>query len=172
MNTTQKIEVVFFYTLVRCVHPAQQHGRRFPFWTSSTSLFMCAILVDSFLTEVTQQIHSFLASGVREFQSVRIFGLVSKICCMSNGVLWSFWVEDVFFMDAKLGSQTFFDEKTRRFSIIHFGLIYTQFKLTSPRLFEYLNVSFKTQHTFFWIVPKCRICRLINRLGYFFNILT
>jgi hypothetical protein len=50
---------------VRWIHPIQQHGRRFPSLSWCLSLVICSFLVSSFFTNVTQQIHSFRASGVR-----------------------------------------------------------------------------------------------------------
>lgn len=49
---------------VRCMQPIQQHGRRFPFVSSLMSRVMWSFRVSDFFTKVTQQIHSFRASGV------------------------------------------------------------------------------------------------------------
>ncbi len=46
------------------MHPAQQHGLRFPFASSSDVLLILCSRVSSFLADVTQQIHSLRASGV------------------------------------------------------------------------------------------------------------
>ena len=50
--------------LQRCGHPGQQHGLRMPPRILSMPTSMRRFLVPSFLAEVTQQIHSFRASGV------------------------------------------------------------------------------------------------------------
>jgi len=47
-----------------CGQPAQQHGRRIPSSNSERTLATCWLLVSSFFGDITQQIHSFLASGV------------------------------------------------------------------------------------------------------------
>jgi len=50
---------------LRWIQPSQQHGRRIPSLSSVIVLLTCSFLVSSFLTKVTQQIHSLRASGVR-----------------------------------------------------------------------------------------------------------
>src|SRR5262245_36515312 len=50
--------------LQRCGHPGQQHGLRMPPRILSMPTSMRRFLVASCLAEVTQQIHSFRASGV------------------------------------------------------------------------------------------------------------
>ncbi len=50
---------------LRWIQPSQQHGRRIPSLSSLIVLLICSFLVSSFLTKVTQHIHSFRASGVR-----------------------------------------------------------------------------------------------------------
>lgn len=55
------------------MQPAQQQGLRFPSISSKRALSMCCFLVSGFLTEVTQQIHSLRARGVREFHLARAF---------------------------------------------------------------------------------------------------
>ena len=50
--------------LQRCGHPGQQHGLRMPPRILSMPTLMRRFLVASCLAEVTQQIHSFRASGV------------------------------------------------------------------------------------------------------------
>ena len=49
---------------VRCMQPAQQHGRRIPSFNSETTLVTCSFRVSGVLTEIVQQIHSLRASGV------------------------------------------------------------------------------------------------------------
>lgn len=48
----------------RCGHPAQQHGRRMPDFSLEMALPMRMPRVSASLPDVTQQIHSFRASGV------------------------------------------------------------------------------------------------------------
>jgi hypothetical protein len=48
----------------RCGQPGQQQGRRIPSLSSLRTRSMCCLLVSGLLTEITQQIHSFRASGV------------------------------------------------------------------------------------------------------------
>ena len=50
---------------LRWIQPSQQHGRRIPSLSSVIVLLTCSFLVSSFLTKVTQQIHSLRARGVR-----------------------------------------------------------------------------------------------------------
>ena len=50
--------------LQRCGHPGQQHGLRMPPRSLSIPTSMRRFRVSSFLADVTQQIHSFRASGV------------------------------------------------------------------------------------------------------------
>ena len=52
----------------RCGHPGQQHGLRMPPRSLSMPTSMRRFLVSSFLADVTQQIHSFRASGVISVQ--------------------------------------------------------------------------------------------------------
>ena len=49
----------------RWIQPCQQQGRRFPALSSLISLLTCACRASSFLTEITQHIHSLRDSGVR-----------------------------------------------------------------------------------------------------------
>ena len=50
---------------LRWIQPSQQHGRRIPSLSSVIVLLTCSFLVSSFLTKVTQHIHSLRARGVR-----------------------------------------------------------------------------------------------------------
>lgn len=54
----------------RCGHPGQQHGRRIPPCILSMPTSIRRFLVASCLAEVTQQIHSFRASGVISAQTL------------------------------------------------------------------------------------------------------
>ena len=55
--------------LQRCGQPGQQQGLRMPPRILSRPTWMRRFLVSSFLADVTQQIHSFRASGVMATQS-------------------------------------------------------------------------------------------------------
>jgi hypothetical protein len=57
-------------SLQRCGHPGQQHGLRMPPRSLSMPTSMRRFLVSSFLADVTQQIHSFRASGVISVQTL------------------------------------------------------------------------------------------------------
>jgi|HubBroStandDraft_6_1064221.scaffolds.fasta_scaffold211044_3 hypothetical protein len=59
----------FFALGRRCGQPGQQQGRRLPAWSSSTARIILRLRVVPCLAEMTQQIHSFRASGVRSFQA-------------------------------------------------------------------------------------------------------
>lgn len=50
--------------------------------------WMWPLRVASSLTEITQQIHSFLARGVRSFQAARAVASESRALRKSTGVLW------------------------------------------------------------------------------------
>jgi hypothetical protein len=70
-----------------CGQPGQQHGRRLPscrFWVSCLILLT---LVSDFFADMIQQIHSLRASGVRDFQIIKISGVEVRICLRSGGVL-------------------------------------------------------------------------------------
>src|SRR5215472_18776799 len=75
-------------TLQRCGHPGQQHGLRIPPRILSMPTSMRRFLVSSFLTDVTQQIHSFRASGVISAQSLLAVELDSIALPKSAGSLW------------------------------------------------------------------------------------
>jgi hypothetical protein len=72
----------------RCGQPGQQHGLRVPPRILSRPTSMRRFLVSSFLADVTQQIHSFRASGVRAAQ--RLFTAASDSMALrkSDGSLW------------------------------------------------------------------------------------
>lgn len=53
------------------MQPSQQHGLRMPSLSSLMTLLICSCLVSSFLTKVTQHIHSLRASGVRSCHTPR-----------------------------------------------------------------------------------------------------
>lgn len=71
----------------RCGQPGQQHGRRFPALSSSTARWMLRLRVVPCLAEMTQQIHSFRASGVRSFQAARVVTSERRVLRISSGVL-------------------------------------------------------------------------------------
>jgi hypothetical protein len=54
--------------------PGQQQGRRIPSLSSVRTRSMCCLLVSGLLTETTQQIHSFRASGVISSHFARAAG--------------------------------------------------------------------------------------------------
>lgn len=71
----------------RCGHPAQQHGRRFPFARSSHVRLMWSRRVSDFFTEITQQIHSLRASGVMLFQAACTASDTKRAARRSSGTL-------------------------------------------------------------------------------------
>ena len=75
-------------SFLRCGHPAQQHGRRMPLRILSRPTSILRLRVSSCLAEVTQQIHSFLASGVISFQSAKTCFSESSAFFKSAGSLW------------------------------------------------------------------------------------
>jgi hypothetical protein len=75
--------------LQRCGHPGQQHGLRIPPRILSMPTSMRLFLVDSFLADVTQQIHSFRASGVISAQSLLAAALDAMALRKSVGSSWT-----------------------------------------------------------------------------------
>ena len=75
--------------LHRCGHPGQQHGLRIPPRILSMPTSMRRFLVPSFLADVTQQIHSFRASGVISAQRRLASALDSMALRKSAGNLWT-----------------------------------------------------------------------------------
>jgi hypothetical protein len=75
--------------LQRCGQPGQQHGLRMPSRILSRPTSMRHFRVSSFLADVTQQIHSFRASGVIVPQ--RFFAAASDSMALrkSAGSLWT-----------------------------------------------------------------------------------
>ena len=71
----------------RCGHPGQQHGLRMPPRSLSMPTSMRRFLVSSFLADVTQQIHSFRASGVISTQRLFAVALDSMASRKSAGSL-------------------------------------------------------------------------------------
>lgn len=71
----------------RCLHPAQQHGRRFPSISSVRTRSICRSLVSGFLTEITQQIHSLRARGVMFSHLASVAGSEAKVFRKSAGSL-------------------------------------------------------------------------------------
>lgn len=74
---------------VRCVQPSQQHGRRMPSLSSLTSRRTWSCLVSTFLTKITQQIHSLRASGVRSSQAARAARSDASARRISGGNGWT-----------------------------------------------------------------------------------
>src|ERR1041385_6470408 len=74
------------------MQPIQQHGRRLPSINSSRTRLMCSRLVSDLLTEITQQIHSFRASGVRsshaafafEEELINFFKSAGNLCIINH----------------------------------------------------------------------------------------
>lgn len=75
--------------LQRCGHPGQQHGLRMPPRILSMPTSMRRFLVASCLAEVTQQIHSFRASGVISAHRLLAVALDSRAFRKSAGNLWT-----------------------------------------------------------------------------------
>jgi len=73
----------------RCGHPAQQHGLRMPPRILSMPTSMRRLLVASCLAEMTQQIHSFRASGVISAQRLLAVASDSMALRKSAGSLWT-----------------------------------------------------------------------------------
>lgn len=73
----------------RCGQPGQQHGLRIPLRILSRPTSIRRFLVSSFFADVTQQIHSFLASGVMSAQ--RRFTVPSDSMALrkSDGSAWT-----------------------------------------------------------------------------------
>src|SRR3989304_7294598 len=78
------------------MHPNQQQGRRIPSLSSLVVLLMWSFLVSSFLTNVTQQIHSLRARGVRSSHTSSALGSESKASRKSAGRLWGTPLERTF----------------------------------------------------------------------------
>jgi hypothetical protein len=60
-----------------------------PSFSSEHTLSTCCLLVSSFFTEITQQIHSLRASGVISSHFVRAVGSETRACRKSAGTLWT-----------------------------------------------------------------------------------
>lgn len=71
----------------RCLHPGQQHGLRMPPRILSMPTSMRRFLVASCLAEVTQQIHSFRASGLMSAQRLLAVALDSMAFRRSAGTV-------------------------------------------------------------------------------------
>jgi hypothetical protein len=71
----------------RCGHPGQQHGRRIPSFNSERIRSTCCLLVSGFFTDITQQIHSFRASGVMSSHFSRAAGSDISALRKSAGTL-------------------------------------------------------------------------------------
>ena len=77
----------FFALGRRCGQPGQQQGRRLPAWSSWTARLILRLRVVACLAEMTQQIHSFRASGVRSFQAALVVASAPRASLKSAGVL-------------------------------------------------------------------------------------
>src|SRR6202047_5418013 len=75
------------YSFQRWGQPGQQQGRRIPSLSSVRTRSMCCLLVSGFLTEITQQIHSFRASGVISSHFARATGSEMRTFRKSGGTL-------------------------------------------------------------------------------------
>ena len=91
--------VVLFALARRCGQPGQQQGRRLPALSSSTTRWIRRLRVVLCLAEMTQQIHSFRASGVRSFQAARVVASELRALrtsagalCRGPGLLWAFTI--------------------------------------------------------------------------------
>jgi hypothetical protein len=69
------------------MHPIQQHGRRIPSLSSVRVLSTCSARVSGFLVEITQQIHSLRASGVKSFHFASALASEASALRKSNGTL-------------------------------------------------------------------------------------
>jgi hypothetical protein len=69
------------------MQPIQQQGRRFPSESWLIILWICSCRVSSFFTEMTQQIHSLRARGVRLSQSIVTFLFKLMAFFKSSGTL-------------------------------------------------------------------------------------
>jgi hypothetical protein len=74
----------FFALGRRCGQPGQQQGLRFPAWRSSIARWIRRLRVVSCLAEITQQTHSFRASGVKSFHADCV--LASELSALRKSV--------------------------------------------------------------------------------------
>lgn len=77
----------FFALGRRCGQPGQQQGRRLPARSSSTTRWIRRMRVASCFAEMTQQTHSFRASGVRPFQAACVVASEASASDKSAGIL-------------------------------------------------------------------------------------
>jgi hypothetical protein len=77
----------FFALGRRCGQPGQQQGRRLPAWSSWIARLILRPRVVACLAEMTQQIHSFRANGVRSFQAALVVASEPRASLKSAGVL-------------------------------------------------------------------------------------
>jgi hypothetical protein len=77
----------FFALARRCGQPGQQQGRRLPALSSPTARWMRRLRVVLCLAEMTQQIHSFRANGVRSFQAACVVASELRALRRSAGAL-------------------------------------------------------------------------------------
>jgi len=125
LSSTARTEGLIGLSL-RWIQPNQQHGRRIPSLSSLIVLLTCSFLVSSFLTKVTQHIHSLRARGVRSshiasaaLSEVRAFRrsvgtlcttpgeiillilLFYQLCSLVFTVCWQFLPYSLFFIHRK-----------------------------------------------------------------------
>jgi hypothetical protein len=69
------------------MQPIQQQGLRIPSLSSDITLVTCTFLVPGIFTDMTQQIHSLRASGVRSFHFTSALGSEVNASRKSAGTL-------------------------------------------------------------------------------------
>ena len=87
--------VAFFYFyncllliyIQRCIHPAQQQGRRIPLLSFESVFFIRILLVSDFLADSIQHIHSLRASGVISSHMALANGIDVSAIRKSSGTL-------------------------------------------------------------------------------------
>ena len=94
---TKNISNLFY----RCIHPAQQHGRRIPPLSLDSAFSIRITHVSAFLPEMTQQIHSLRARGVIPSQRVCTFVIEVMAFCKSAGILCTV-PEEICFVDIRV----------------------------------------------------------------------
>ena len=109
----------------RCGHPGQQHGRRLPAIRSAQTRSMCFRLVSGFFTEMTQQIHSLRARGLRSFHASRTSDAALSALRRSAGTPWTTPVPIVEPNDCSLSTE-------RRLKCSDVYLLHLQHRLHGP----------------------------------------
>ena len=101
INICWRIISFDFHLVQRWGHPAQQQGRRIPSSSFESAFSIRIFLVSTFLPLVTQQIHSFRASGVM-LSHVALAPRRDAIASRkSNGSLWTI-PRAIFLADVRL----------------------------------------------------------------------